>query len=87
MKPEDLSAESITVFKERGIKKKRMDSDILADSTVDLLTSLDMMVDGQITRAGVLMFHPTPEKLFPGAFVKIGFFRSDSDLAFQDEIT
>lgn len=86
VKPEDLSAESITVFKESGIKKKRMDSDILVDSTVDFLASLDMMVDGQITRAGVLMFHPTPEKLFPGAFIKIGFFRSDSDLAFQDEI-
>ena len=86
VKPEDLSAESITVFKESGIKKKRMDSDILVDSTVDFLASLDMMLDGQITRAGVLMFHPTPEKLFPGAFIKIGFFRSDSDLAFQDEI-
>ena len=44
------------------------------------------MVDEQITRAGILMFHPKPEKLFPGAFIKIGFFRSDSDLAFQDEI-
>ena len=86
VKPEDLSAESIKDFKESGIKKKRMDADVLADSTVDFLSSLDMMVDGQITRAGVLMFHPKPEKLFPGAFIKIGFFRSDSDLAFQDEI-
>ena len=63
-----------------------MDADVLADSTTDFLSSLDMLVDGQITRAGVLMFHPKPEKLFPGAFIKIGFFRSDSDLAFQDEI-
>ena len=86
VKPEDLSAESIKDFKESGIKKKRMDADVLADGLAEFLSSLDMMVDGQITRAGVLMFHPKPEKLFPGAFIKIGFFRSDSDLAFQDEI-
>ena len=86
VKPEDLSAESIKDFKESGIKKKRMDADVLTDSPTEFLSSLDMMVDGQITRAGVLMFHPKPEKLFPGAFIKIGFFRSDSDLAFQDEI-
>lgn len=86
VKMEELSSESIQDFKESGIKKKRMDADVLADSTTDFLSSLDMLVDGQITRAGVLMFHPKPETLFPGAFIKIGFFRSDSDLAFQDEI-
>lgn len=86
VKLEELSSESIQDFKESGIKRKRMDADVLADSTTDFLSSLDMLVDGQITRAGVLMFHPKPEKLFPGAFIKIGFFRSDSDLAFQDEI-
>ena len=86
VKPEELSAESIKDFKESGIKKKRMDADVLADSPAEFLSSLDMMVDGQITRAGVLMFHSKPEKLFPGAFIKIGFFKTDSDLLFQDEI-
>lgn len=86
VKQEDLSSESIKDFKNSGIKKNRMDADVLADSAAEFLTSLDMMVGGQITRAGVLMFHPNPERLFPGAFIKIGFFRSDSDLAFQDEI-
>ena len=86
VKPEDLSAESIRDFKDSGIKKKRMGADVLIDSPAELLSSLDMMVDGQITRAGVLMFHPKPEILFPGAFIKIGFFKTDSDLLFQDEI-
>ena len=86
VKAEDLSAESIKDFKESGIKKKRMDADVLTDSPAEFLSSLDMVVDGQITRAGVLMFHPKPEKLFPGAFIKIGFFKTDSDLLFQDEI-
>ena len=84
--PEDLDSKSIQDFKQSGIKKKRMDSEVLSDSNADFLSSLDMLVDGQITRAGILMFHPKPEKRFPGSFIKIGFFRSDSDLAFQDEI-
>lgn len=74
------------IDKESGIKKKRMDAEVLSDSTTDFLSSLDLLVDGQITRAGILMFHIKPERLFPRAFIKIGFFRSDSDLAFQDEI-
>ena len=86
MKPEDLDVQSIRDFKESGIKKKRMDPEVLSDSTTEVLTSLDMMVDEQITRAGILMFHPKPETLFPGSFIKIGFFRSDSDLSFQDEV-
>lgn len=86
VKPEDLDVQSIRDFKESGIKKKRMDPEVLSDSTTEVLTSLDMMVDEQITRAGILMFHPKPETLFPGSFIKIGFFRSDSDLSFQDEV-
>ncbi len=86
VKAEDLDAKSIQDFKKSGIKKKRMDPEVLSDNTTGFLSSLDLMVNGQITRAGILMFHPKPEKLFPGAFIKIGFFRSASDLAFQDEI-
>ena len=84
--PEHLNAESIQTFKEKGVKKKRLDPEVLSDSIPDFLSSLDLMSGGQITRAGVLLFHPKPEKLFPGSFIKIGFFRSDTDLVFQDEV-
>ena len=33
----------------------------------------------------MLLFHPAPEKFVTNAYVKIGFFESDSDLRFQDE--
>ncbi len=84
--PEDLNTESIQTFKEKGIKKKRLDPEVLSDSIPAFLSSLDLMSDGQISRAGVLLFHPKPEKLFPGSFIKIGFFRSDTDLIFQDDV-
>jgi len=34
----------------------------------------------------VLLFHDDPEKFVTGAFVKIGYFRSDSDLAYHDTL-
>jgi ATP-dependent DNA helicase RecG len=33
-----------------------------------------------------LAFHEDPEKWVTGAYVKIGYFKSDDDLVFQDEI-
>ena len=47
-----------------------------------------MLTEGAyLKRAAVLVFHPDPLRLFSGATVKIGFFRSDSELAHQDEIS
>ncbi len=34
----------------------------------------------------MLLFHPTPENFVTGAYIKIGFFESDSELIFQDEV-
>lgn len=33
-----------------------------------------------------MLFHPDPEKFVTGAYIKIGFFRTESDLLFQDTI-
>ena len=40
-----------------------------------------------LKRAALLLFHPDPEQFFTGAYVKIGFFRTLSDLRFQDVIS
>ena len=43
--------------------------------------------EGQYLRRGaVLLFHPDPGRFFAGAFVKIGCFTSETDLAYQDVI-
>gem|GEM_PF-3288110 len=39
-----------------------------------------------LKRAAVLPFHEDPDRFITGAFVKIGFFVSESDLAYHDEI-
>lgn len=37
-------------------------------------------------QAAILLFHHNPEKWIPGAYVKIGYFESDSELRYPDEI-
>lgn len=39
-----------------------------------LLGEMGLMVEGNITRAGVLLFHPHPEDLIIGSFTKLGMF-------------
>ncbi|MDR2757488.1 MAG: hypothetical protein LBC20_17485 [Planctomycetaceae bacterium] len=51
-----------------------------------LLTNLNLLDSGHLKRAALLLFHPNPEKFVTGAYIKIGFFRTDSDLLFQDDI-
>ena len=39
-----------------------------------------------LRRAAVLLFHSHPARFFAGAFVKIGYFGTETDLAYQDVI-
>ena len=46
---------------------------------------LGVVVDVNLMSA-VLLFHPVPARFFAGAFVKIGYFRTETELAYQDVI-
>ena len=86
---DDLSKDALNRFRKEAAKSNRVDEDVLNDSTENLLEDLRLIdkETGQLSRAAVLLFHPDPEKYVRGAFIKIGFFKSDNeDLAFQDEI-
>ncbi|GHV45922.1 ATP-dependent DNA helicase [Bacteroidia bacterium] len=82
----DLKPETFDFFRKRGVKSKRLDEDALTDSNEILLDNLQLTEDNYLKRATVLLFHPKPEKFVTGAFIKIGYFETDSDLIFQDEI-
>ena len=86
-KLKDLSDNAFNLFKERASETERFDENIQDDSNEDILEKLNLIApDGNLKKAAVLLFHPKPDKLFTGASSKIGFFRSDDDLAFQDEV-
>lgn len=89
VKIEDLSTEALNRFRKRAAKSKRVDEEILSDTTEHLLYDLRLVdeTNHELKRAAVLLFHPDPERYISGAYIKIGFFRNDDeDLAFQDEI-
>ena len=82
----DLKQETFDFFRKRAFRSKRIDEESLADSNEQLIDNLQLKEGKFLKRASILLFHPKPEKYFTGAYIKIGFFESDSDLRFQDEI-
>lgn len=85
--PKDLSNSAFELFKARASETERFEENIQDDLPADILEKLQLIApDGNLKKAAILLFHPKPEKLFTGATTKIGFFRTDDDLAFQDEV-
>jgi ATP-dependent DNA helicase RecG len=82
----DLKQETFDFFRKRAFRSQRIDEESLADSNEHLIENLQLKEREFLKRASILLFHPKPEKYITGAYIKIGFFESDSDLRFQDEI-
>ncbi len=83
---EDLKAETFDFFRKKGIKSNRLNDDVLTDSNELLLANLKLTDGKYLKRAALLLFHPDPEKFVTNAYIKIGYFESDSDLRYQDEV-
>ncbi|MEI6047475.1 MAG: ATP-binding protein [Bacteroidota bacterium] len=82
----ELKQESFDFFRKRALKSQRIEEDILTDSNELLIENLQLKENAFLKRAAILLFHPKPEKFITGSFIKIGFFETDDDLKFQDEI-
>ena len=86
---DDLSLIALQRFRREAAQSRRVDEDVLGDSTEHLLQDLHLIDEetGLFKRAAILLFHPDPERFVTGAYIKIGFFRGDDDdLAFHDEV-
>jgi len=82
----DLDKETIKFFRKKASKSERLDENVLNDSTEILIENLNLLENDYLKRAAILLFHANPEKFISGAFIKIGYFQTDSLLVFQDEI-
>ena len=82
---DDLDARVLGFFRKYALKSKRLSDEILAENDEVLIDKLHLMDGDYLKRATILLFHPDPEKYVTGAFIKIGFFRTNSDLLYQDE--
>jgi ATP-dependent DNA helicase RecG len=82
----DLKQEAFDLFRRRAFRSQRIAEESLTESNEHLIENLQLKEGEFLKRASIQLFHPSPEKFVTGSYIKIGFFESDSDLRFQDEI-
>ncbi len=82
----DLDNNTFDFFRKRALKSKRIEEGVLTDNNEQLVENLQLKEDAYLKRASILLFHIKPENFVTGAYIKIGFFESDSELMYQDEV-
>ncbi|HJC11328.1 MAG TPA: putative DNA binding domain-containing protein [Candidatus Blautia merdigallinarum] len=82
----DINDGLVEKFKVLAIKKGRIDQSVLTESKADLMEKLRLTNAGYYTNAAMLLFSKDPDRWQLGAYTKIGFFETDADLCYQDEI-
>ena len=82
----DLSSAAIANFRKLATASGRLERKLLDEPDPILIEKLKLTEGDYLKRAAVLLFHEDPECFVTGAYVKIGFFRSESDLVYHDEI-
>lgn len=83
---EDIDDGVVKRFKKWASKKGRIDASVLDESKEVLMEKLHLTHADYFTNAAMLLFSSDPEKWQLGAFTKIGYFESDAELRYQDEI-
>lgn len=82
----DLKKETFDFFRKKAVKAQRIEEDVLTDANELLIDNLQLNENEYLKRAAILLFHPNPDKFVTGAHIKIGYFETDDDLKFQDEV-
>jgi len=82
----DLNDQAFEHLRKRAITSKRLPKEEVSVSNNLLLEKLRLIEGTYLKRAALLLFHPDPEIFFSGAYIKIGFFKSHTDLLYHDTI-
>jgi ATP-dependent DNA helicase RecG len=82
----DCSPDAFRLFAQRAAHSGRMDGAILHDSHEVIMDNLELTEGPYLKRAARLLFSDRPQRYITGAWIKIGFFVTDDDLRYQDEI-
>jgi ATP-dependent DNA helicase RecG len=86
----DVSAPAMARFRQLAQRSGRLDAETLAytsaDSDAHLLDKLRLKEGVYFKRATALLFASDPQRFVTGAFVKVGFFESETELLYHDEV-
>lgn len=85
-KAEEVDDQIVEHFKKLAAAKGRIDPALLNESKEVLMEKLRLTNGDYLTNAAMLLFCKDPDKYQLGSYIKIGYFESDSDLLYQDEI-
>jgi ATP-dependent DNA helicase RecG len=83
---EILDPLAFALFTKKAVLSRRLDEEILTESHESILEKLHLFQGSYLKRAAALLFYDDPERFVTGAFIKIGFFETNSELIYQDEI-
>ena len=83
---DDLDPFAFRLFRDKAEKKKRIDGELLKESDEVLVDKLHLKEGEYLKRATTLLFAKEPQKYVTGSSIKIGYFKSNSDLVYQDVI-
>lgn len=83
---DDIDDGLVKQFVSLAVKKGRVDKSVLDEPKDVLMEKLQLTNAGYFTNAAMLLFSKTPDKWQLGAYTKIGFFETNADLLYQDEI-
>lgn len=79
----DIDEKTLKSFIESSKDKGRL-PDTSGLSVSEIMEKLRLTENGEITRAAIILFGKDPRKFYPNSFVKIGRFKDDTDIQFQE---
>ena len=82
----DLDPISIEIFKRESVRNKRMSKEDLDIPNDELMERLDLISDGKLKRAAVMLFYKRPGRIITGSYIKVGKFGEGPDLLYQDTV-
>jgi len=82
----DVSAPAMARFRQLAQRSGRLDAETLSESDANLLDKLRLKEGAYYQRATALLFAADPQRFVTGAFVKVGYFESETELLYHDEV-
>jgi len=83
---ENLNQDTFEFFIKKALDSKRLEEKNIPKNYDELLNKLRLKEGKYLKRSAVLLFHKGPQQFFSGAYVKLGYFESESNILYQDVI-
>ena len=81
---DDIDIKTVEKFKEIAIKRLPFVKE--EKDNLKLLQKLNLLENGKLKRAAILLFGKNPKRFYTSAFIKVGKFLTDTDIVASDDV-